>query len=70
MSNITVEEMLLKRKNLEMEITRYIEGVVGDFKIETGVSIKHVDVKMEELNSYGGPKQHIVTGISAGLDIN
>jgi len=69
MSQIMVEELMLKRKQLERKLIACIESEINQFRQETGVSASHVGVFMHEVSTPVCIKHHVVTGVNVTLDI-
>lgn len=69
MGEITVEELILKRKKLERKLIACVETEINQFRQETGVSASYVGVVMNEVSAPVSIKHHVVTGVNVTLDI-
>lgn len=68
-SELTVAELREARKQLELDLQGAIAPLLRAFAETTGVHVDAVDVKMQTLWRIGAPRQHVVIGVDASLDL-
>lgn len=68
MANKTLEEIELKRQEIERNLLGVMSKELAKWQRETSLCISDVNIRLASADSLGGPRQNIVTSISVELD--
>ena len=67
---ITINELMKKKSELEREIMDKVSGPIVNFQRETGVGIKYIDIEMVYVSWKEDVPKYIVSKIAVKLDLD
>ena len=65
---LTLEEIEIKRQELERHLEDVMSVELSKWQSQNKLCVSDVNIRLANINSIGGSKHNIVTGVSVDLD--
>jgi len=70
MLDISIHELVRRKKNLEKMIMEKIQSPIAQFQKETNVGIKYVDIEMIYVSQFEDVPKYMIGNVSVKLDFD
>lgn len=65
---LTLEEIEFKRQELECHLEKVMSVELSKWQSENKLCVSDVNIRLANVDSFGGARHNVVTGVSVDLD--